>query len=76
MRKPHSNQLRLDGVHIEQVTLNLESQDRIVPILRALQFVYADRSLLDQVLGLIAVDVNARSPLIPAAREWITGAFV
>ncbi len=61
MRKLYSNQLRLDRVPIEQVTLNLESRDRIVPVLRALQFVYADRSLLDQVLNLIASDVNSES---------------
>jgi transposase, IS5 family len=33
MRKSYSNQLRLDSLPIEQVTLNLESRDRIVPIL-------------------------------------------
>ncbi|MCA9197589.1 MAG: hypothetical protein KDA87_08635 [Planctomycetales bacterium] len=43
MRKGYSNQLRLDSVPIEQVTLNLESRDRIVPVLRALQHVYCNR---------------------------------
>ncbi|MDG2389225.1 MAG: hypothetical protein P8M30_07885, partial [Planctomycetaceae bacterium] len=33
MRKSYSNQLRLDSLPIEQVTLNLESRDHIVPIL-------------------------------------------
>ena len=61
MRKAYSKQLRLDSVPIEQVTLNLESRDRIVPVLRALQFVSADRSLADQVLGLIAADINGES---------------
>jgi len=61
MRKSYSNQLRLDSLPIEQVTLNLESRDRIVPILRALQHLYADRNLVDQVLALIAADINGGS---------------
>lgn len=61
MRKSYSNQLRLDSVPIEQVTLNLESRHPIVPVLRALQFVYSDRQLVDRVLGLIADDVNRDS---------------
>ena len=61
MRKSYSNQLRLDSLPIEQVTLNLESRDRIVPILRALQYLYADRNLVDQVLALIAADINGGS---------------
>lgn len=31
MRKSYSKQLRLDSLPVEQVTLNLESRDRIVP---------------------------------------------
>ena len=61
MRKSYSNQLRLDSVHIEQVELNLESRDRIVPILRALQFLYSDRKLVDEILQWIADDVNSDS---------------
>ena len=61
MRTSYSKQLRLDSVPIEQVTLNLESRDRIVSILLALQFVYADRELADQVVALIAADINGNS---------------
>lgn len=61
MRKSYSKQLRLDSVPVEQVTLNLESRDRIVPVLRALQFVYANRELADQVVALIAADINRDS---------------
>ena len=61
MRKSYSNQLRLDSVPIEQVELNLESRDRIVPILRALQFLYSDRKLVDEILQWIADDVNSDS---------------
>ena len=42
MRKAYSNQLRLDTVPIRNVELNLQCRDRIVPVLRALQGVYAD----------------------------------
>ena len=61
MRKSYSNQLRLDSVPIEQVELNLVSRDRIVPILRALQFLYSDRKLIDEILQWIADDVNSDS---------------
>ncbi len=58
MRKSYSNQLRLDSVPIEQVRLNQESRDALVPVLRALQFVYSDRRRVDHILGLIADDIN------------------
>ena len=61
MRKSYCNQLRLDSVPVEKVSLNLESRERIVPVLRALQFVYSNRQLSDHVLGLIAADINANS---------------
>ena len=61
MRQSYSKQLWLDSVPVEQVTLNLESRDRIVPVLRALQFVYANRELADQVVALIAADINRDS---------------
>lgn len=59
MRKGYSNQLRLDSVPIEQVQLNLESRDRIVPVLRSLQQAYRNRELRDRILGLIAADINS-----------------
>jgi len=61
MRKSYTNQLRLDSVPVEKVALNLESRDRMVPVLRALQFVYCDRQLTDQILALVAADINANS---------------
>jgi hypothetical protein len=61
MRKSYSNQLRLDSVPVEKVALNLDSRESIVPVLRALQWVYANRQLTAQILGLIAADVNASS---------------
>lgn len=61
MRKGYSNQFRLDSVPIEQVELNLESRDRIVPVLRALQQVYCNRELTDRILSLVAADINGNS---------------
>jgi len=61
MRIAYSKQLRLDTVPIPNVELNLQSRDRLVPVLRALQHVYSDSSLTDRILGLIATDINAGS---------------
>ncbi len=61
MRKSYSNQLRLDSVPIEKVEFNLQSRERIVPVLRALQFLYCDPSLTAEILRLIKVDINAHS---------------
>lgn len=61
MRKAYSKQLRLDTVPIPDVELNLQSRDRLVPVLRALQHVYSDSSLTDRILGLIATDINKDS---------------
>jgi hypothetical protein len=61
MRKAYSTQLRFDTVPIENVELNLECRDAIVPVLRALQHVYANRQLTNDILGLIAADINGES---------------
>jgi len=61
MRKAYSKQLRLDTVPILDVELNLQSRDRLVPVLRALQHVYSDSGLTDRILDLIATDINADS---------------
>ncbi len=61
MRKPFSSQTRLDCQSIAEVTLNLKCRDEIVPILRALQHVYGQRELRDEILDLVAQDVNEHS---------------
>lgn len=61
MRKAYSKQLRLDTVPIPDVELNLQSRDRLVPVLRALQQVYSNSKLTDRVMALIAADINADS---------------
>ena len=58
MRRAYSDQLRLDCLPIEQVTLNFECRDEIVPVLAGLQHLYSQIELRDQVTALIAGDVN------------------
>jgi IS5 family transposase len=61
MRKPFSEQRRLDCNAIENVTLNLNCRDEIIPILAALQHIYSTPDARDAVLKLIAEDVNRHS---------------
>jgi hypothetical protein len=61
MRKAYPTQLRFDTVPIQNVELNLECRDSIVPVLKALQHVYSDRELTTRILDLIAADVNSQS---------------
>ncbi len=49
---------RLDCLPIREVKLNLECRDEIIPILRALQHLYADAELRRELLGLVGKDVN------------------
>lgn len=57
MRIPYRNQQYLGCPTVTQVTLNTNCRDRMIPILRALQHIYARPSLRRQALDLIAVDV-------------------
>jgi hypothetical protein len=52
---------RLDSPPISQVKLNLNCRDEIIPILRALQHLYADKSLRQQLVELVGQDVNQAS---------------
>lgn len=58
MRKAFSEQQRLDCRGVLDVELNLDCRDEIVPILRAIQHIYAQPKLRKQILDLIAQDVN------------------
>jgi len=58
MRKAYSNQLRLDSVSIENVELNFNCRDSIIPVLTALQHLYRNRKLTDHILQLIGDDIN------------------
>jgi IS5 family transposase len=52
---------RLDCLPISDVKLNFECRDEIIPILRALQHLYADDSLRRELLALVGKDVNGDS---------------
>lgn len=58
MRKSYPTQLRLDAVPIEQVQLNVNCRDSIIPVLTALKHVYCDHDLRDHLLQLIGHDIN------------------
>lgn len=61
MRRAYSNQLRFDSSPIDQVALNFECRDEIVPILAALQHVFNQPELRRAVTTLVAEDVNSDS---------------
>jgi len=61
MRKPLSMQTRFDCQIISDVKLNRNCRDEIVPLLRGLQHVYSQPPLRDQILQLVAQDVNEDS---------------
>jgi len=61
MRRPFSEQTRLDSQAIPNVRLNLNCRDEIVPILAGLQHIYSQPQLRDEILNLVARDVNRDS---------------
>lgn len=61
MRKAFEPQQRLDCRPVLDVQLNLHCRDEIVPILRALQHIYSQPQLRDDILRAIARDVNRTS---------------
>ena len=61
MRRPFSDQTRLDCHAIPNVQLNLNCRDEIIPILAGLQYIYTQPQLRDQILNLVAQDVNQDS---------------
>lgn len=61
MRKAHCTQARLDCDAIAFLELNLQCRDEIIPILFALKHIYLQPQLRDEILHLVAGDVNAES---------------
>src|SRR6516225_6066358 len=49
---------RLDCLAVEEVKLNLNCRDEIIPILRALQHLYRNVPLRQELLRLVGRDVN------------------
>jgi IS5 family transposase len=58
MRQAVNSELRLGYFPIEDVQLNVNCRDEIIPILRALQQVYQDTKLRREIVDLVAKDVN------------------
>jgi transposase, IS5 family len=58
MRKAMASQRRLDCRGVLGVELNLNCRDEIIPILRALQYLYSQPQLRNEILNLIGQDVN------------------
>jgi hypothetical protein len=61
MRIAFDPQLRLDCPAVPDVRLNTECRDEIIPILKALQHLYSQLELRDQLLDAVARDVNGTS---------------
>lgn len=61
MRQALQEQPRLDCPPIHAVPLNLNCRDEIIPILRALQHVYEDAPVRDEILALVGADANGDS---------------
>lgn len=61
MRKSYSTQLRLDSPPIDQVELNFECRDAIVPVLRSLQHVYSKPDMTEKIMQLIRRDINGQT---------------
>jgi len=61
MRKAMDRQQRLDCQPVVNVKLNLACRDEIIPILAALQHIYSQQKLRDDIMLAVAADVNADS---------------
>jgi IS5 family transposase len=59
MRIAFDPQLRFHCTAVADVHLNTECRDEIIPILTALQHIYTQPQLRDQLLDAVALDVNA-----------------
>jgi len=70
MRKAFSSQLRLDCKSVEQLKLNLNCRDEIVPLLEALKHVFGQSDLRNGLTQLVAADVN-ESPRDDVGREGL-----
>lgn len=61
MRVATRCQQRLDCTPVNQIELNFQCRHEIVPFLRALQHIYSNRKVREQILELVAKDVNPES---------------
>ncbi len=70
MRKAFERQQRLDRAVANQVPLNANCRDEIVPILRALQHLYSQPQVRDEILRKVAADVKWNA--LPPAKATVT----
>ena len=75
MRVATRCQQRLDCTPVSQVELNTQCRHEIVPFLRALQHIYGKRKLREELLELIAKDVNPQSSA-DRGREGLDGILI
>jgi hypothetical protein len=61
MRKAFEEQRRFGCQAIKDIELNVNCRDEIIPILAALQHIYSEVAVKDQILALVAADVNQDS---------------
>jgi IS5 family transposase len=61
VRTAYQTQTRFDCPAIASLELNRNCRDEIIPILRALQAIYADTAVRDKLLDLVGRDVNGTS---------------
>ena len=61
MRKGISKQTRFDCTPVEEVKLNLNCRDEIIPVLRGLQHIYSNPILRNEILNLVAEAVNGKT---------------
>lgn len=70
MRKALDRQRRFGSEAVQEIALNLNCRDEIVPLLAALQHLYSETDVRDQILALVAEDVNRHSR-IDCGREGL-----
>lgn len=63
MRIPHRNQLELGVIPISEINLNFECRDRMIPVLRGLQFIYTRPAFRQKALQLVEQDLAQHADL-------------
>jgi IS5 family transposase len=61
MRKAMERQQRLGGVSVAEVELNTACRDEIIPILCALQHIYSQPAVRDEIVRAVAADVSCKT---------------
>ena len=70
--KPFPKQGRLDCPSVEDLKINVNCRDEIIPILVALRHIYSDTRLTDSILELVGADVNVVTDWKKTIFSWKT----